>query len=449
VTINDDVARFLVAGDSAPVPDAARHEAKRALLNAFAAALFARADPASAILLAWAKDRARGGRAPVLWTGDRIEPHDAAIVNAAMMHVADFDDTHRPTYVHTTAAIAAALLAVAAGRTVRGLDFLDAYVRGVEAELMYAETLFPSHYLRGFHITATGGALGAAAACAVLAGLDEQQTLSALGFAAATASGLVEMLGTSGNAYQVGASARSGIVAVELAALGLDSVATAFDGDRGMLHASSDEDPERARAVAATLGRQWRIRDVSYKALATETITQAPLQAVLALRARLPAERRARLRHIVSQRARKFGSYPSTEMHARFDIRYCVAATWVAGRWTPAELSAATRADPRVRALHDALVVISHGRPDGNDVRLRFGFDDGTSEEVSVEAFRGSAENPMTDDDLVRKLQDAAAAGDGEWAEGVAALPGLLWGLDAAESLDPLVAALTGSRYAA
>jgi 2-methylcitrate dehydratase PrpD len=459
VTINGEVARFLLAGGAIPEP--ARHEAKRALLNAFAAALFARFDPASQTLLAWAQDRARAGRAAVLWDRARVEPHDAAIVNAAMMHVADFDDTHRPTYVHTAAAVAAALLAAAAGRPagrdVSGSQFLDAYIRGVEVELMYAEALFPSHYLRGFHITATVGALGAAAACAVLEGLDEQQTLNALGFAAATASGLVEMLGTSGNAYQVGASARSGLVAVELAARGLDSVATAFDGERGMLHATSDEDPARASRVAATLGQHWRIRDVSYKALATETITQAPLEAVLAVRARIPAERRARLRRIellakpivvdvVGQRARKFGAYPCTEMHARFDIRYCVAATWVAGRWTPAELSAATRADPIVRALHDGMTVLSHGRPDGNDVRLRFEFDDASVEEVHLDAFRGSAENPMTDDDLVGKLRDAAPADDDAWAEGVAVLPERLWVLDEADSLSPLLAALTGGN---
>jgi 2-methylcitrate dehydratase PrpD len=452
MTVNEDVARFL-RDDQLVIPDAARHEAKRALLNAFAAALFARDDPTTDVLRSWAAAISPAGDAAVLWSELTVDPHDAAMVNAAMMHVADFDDTHRPTYVHTTAAVSAALFAAATGRTVSGREFLDAYIRGVEAELLYAEALFPSHYLRGFHITATVGALGAAAACAVLAGLDHEQTVHALGLAAATASGLVEMLGTSGNAYQVGNSARLGLTAVELAGRGLDSVATAFEGDRGLLHASSDEDAARVSAAVDTLGHQWRLLDVSYKALPTETITQAPLQAVLALRARLPADRRRRLQRIeltskpivvdvVAQRARKFGDYPKTAMHARFDIRYCLAATWVSGRWTPAELAETVLTDPLVRTLHDNVVVLSHGRADGNDVRVRLEFDDGTTEEEFVEAFRGSAENPMSDDDLVRKLENAAP--DDSTAAGVAALPNLLWQLDAADSIEGLIAALTG-----
>jgi 2-methylcitrate dehydratase PrpD len=163
MTVNEDVARFL-RDDQLVIPDAARHEAKRALLNAFAAALFARDDPTTDVLRSWAAAISPAGDAAVLWSELTVDPHDAAMVNAAMMHVADFDDTHRPTYVHTTAAVSAALFAAATGRTVSGREFLDAYIRGVEAELLYAEALFPSHYLRGFHITATVGALGAAAA---------------------------------------------------------------------------------------------------------------------------------------------------------------------------------------------------------------------------------------------------------------------------------------------
>jgi 2-methylcitrate dehydratase PrpD len=92
--------------------------------------------------------------------------------------------------------------------------------------------------------------------------------------------------------------------------------------------------------------------------------------------------------------------------------------------------------------LHDNVVVLSHGRADGNDVRVRLEFDDGTTEEEFVEAFRGSAENPMSDDDLVRKLENAAP--DDSTAAGVAALPNLLWQLDAADSIEGLIAALTG-----
>lgn len=450
--LNAAVARFLTSAPN-ELPEAVLAQVRRSLVNAAGAALFARADPSIAILREWARCRAAGtGSHPLLWSGERARAADAALVNAALVHVADFDDTHRPTYVHTAAPLLATVLAVAPGRALTGAEVARAYALAVEAELLYAELLFPSHYLRGFHITATVGAMGAAALGAVLLGLDEQQTAHALGLATATAGGLVEMLGTSGNAYQVGNSAAAGLAAAELARAGLDSVPTAFDGERGYVHAASDADPEAAHGAAASLGQRWRGPEISYKAIATETITQAPVEGILALRSRLPAGRRDRLRgvevvgkpivvDVVGQRAAKFGDYPREPMHARFDIRYCIAAAWVRGRWTPAEVAADAIADPAIRAVRDRVRIASHGRADGNDVLVRLEFDDGTREEEFVAAFRGSAENPMTDDDLTAKL--VGSAPDDAWAERARQAAGLLWRLETLPDVAPLIGALT------
>ena len=451
--VNAAVARFLTSGAPAQLPEAVRAQAQRGIVNAAGAALFAVEDPSIAILRDWALRRAgAAGTHPLLWSPARTSPHDAALVNAALIHVADFDDTHRPTYVHTAGPLLATLLAMAPGRRITGGEALRAYALAVEAELLYAELLFPSHYLRGFHITATVGAIGAAAAAALLTGLDEDQTAHALGLAMATAGGLVEMLGTSANAYQVGNSAVTGLAAAELAGAGLDSVATAFDGERGYLHAASDGNRAAAQDAVSTLGQHWRGLEVSYKAIATETVTQAPIEAILALRAGIGDERQARLCSIevtckpivvdvVGQRASKFGAYPRDPMQARFDIRHCIAAAWVNGRWTPAEIAPEAIADPLIRRVRESVRIVSHGRLDGNDVRVRLAFDDGTAEERFVAAFRGSAENPMTDGDLTAKLVDSAP--DEARAEQARQAARLLWQLETLPDLAPMIAALT------
>jgi 2-methylcitrate dehydratase PrpD len=452
--INADVARFLVSGAPPALPAEVVAEAKRALVNAAGAALFARDDPSVAILRGWAGRRCAGSvTSPLLWSAERAFSTDAVLVNAAQIHIADFDDTHRPTYVHTAAPILAVLIALAAQRRVRGEEVVRAYALAVEAELLYAELLFPSHYLRGFHITATVGAIGAAVAAALLSGHTEERLTQAIGLAMAGAGGLIEMLGSPGNAYQVGNSASIGLTAGELSGAGLDSVATAFDGDRGYLHAASDADPAVVAAAAASLGQRWRGLEVSYKAIATETITQAPVEAVLALRGRLAAHRRARLTGIevigkpivvdvVTQRASKFGPYPAQPMQARFDIRYCVAAAWVRGQWTQAEVDAAALDDPQIRWVRDRVRISSHGRPNGNDVRVRLAFDDGTSEEQFVAAFRGSAENPMTNADLTAKLVDSAP--DSASRAQARRAAALLWRLETLPDARVVVEALTG-----
>ena len=451
--INVAVARFLTTGAPDDLPDDVIEQARRGIVNAVGAALFARHHPSIAILRDWAERRAGGaGSHPLLWSDRRALPHDAALVNAALIHVADFDDTHRPTYVHTAAPLLAAVLALAPGRPVSGAEVVRAYVLAVEAELLYAELLFPSHYLRGFHITATVGAIGAAAMAAVLTGLDEGQTTNALGLAMATASGLVEMLGTSANAYQVGNSAAAGLAAAELAGAGLDSVATAFDGERGYLHAASDADRESVEAAAVPLGHRWRCLEISYKAIAAETITQAPVEAILALRARLDEERRRRLTGIevickpivvdvIGQRAAKFGEYPTEPMQASFDIRYCIAAAWVRGHWTPAEIAAEALADTCIRLVRERVRIVSHGRADGNDVLVKLEFDDGTTEQEFVAAFRGSADNPMSNDDLTAKL--VGSAPDEAVARQARHAADLLWRLDTLPNVETLLSALT------
>ena len=451
--INVAVARFLTTGAPDDLPDDVVEQARRGIVNAVGAALFARHHPSIAILRDWAERRADGaGSHPLLWSDRRALPHDAALVNAALIHVADFDDTHRPTYVHTAAPLLAAVLALAPGRPVSGAEVVRAYVLAVEAELLYAELLFPSHYLRGFHITATVGAIGAAAMAAVLTGLDEGQTTHALGLAMATASGLVEMLGTSANAYQVGNSAAAGLAAAELAGAGLDSVATAFDGERGYLRAASDVDRESVEAAAAPLGHRWRCLEISYKAIAAETITQAPVEAILALRARLDEERRRRLTGIevickpivvdvVGQRAAKFGEYPTEPMQASFDIRYCIAAAWVRGHWTPAEIAAEALADTCIRQVRERVRIVSHGRADGNDVLVKLEFDDGTTEQEFVAAFRGSADNPMSNDDLTAKL--VGSAPDEAVARQARHAADLLWRLETLPDVETLLSALT------
>ena len=71
----------------------------------------------------------------------------------------------------------------------------------------------PTHYRRGWHITATCGIFGAAAACARLLGLDARQTAWALGHAATQSAGLVESLGSMSKSLGVGNAAKSGLAA--------------------------------------------------------------------------------------------------------------------------------------------------------------------------------------------------------------------------------------------
>ena len=112
----------------------------------------------------------------------------AALANGVAAHAWDLDDWEEPGNTHPTAVILPALLAAAehdAGRPgnwcARQTQMLTAYAIGTEVIMRLGEAISMSHYARGFHSTATLGAIGAAAAVARLLGLDPEKAGHALG----------------------------------------------------------------------------------------------------------------------------------------------------------------------------------------------------------------------------------------------------------------------------
>ena len=102
-----------------------------------------------------------------LWgrRGGWLPARDAALVNAIAGHVDDFDDDETDTSLaHPTVTVLSAAAAAADLVPTNGKQFIDAYVAGVEVLVRLGSLLNPAHYKRGFHATATLGALGATAA---------------------------------------------------------------------------------------------------------------------------------------------------------------------------------------------------------------------------------------------------------------------------------------------
>ena len=93
-------------------------------------------------------------------------------------------------------------------------------ILGIETGCRVGVGVMPTHYRRGWHITATCGIFGAAAAAGKLLGLDAQHMAWALGHAATQSAGLVESLGSMSKSIGVGNAARNGLAAALFAEAG-------------------------------------------------------------------------------------------------------------------------------------------------------------------------------------------------------------------------------------
>src|SRR6202008_4812415 len=109
-------------------------------------------------------------------------------------HTFDFDDTHLKTIIHPAGPVASAALALAEHLGASGRALIDALVLGIDVSCRMGNLMYPEHYDRGWHITGSTGALGAAAACARLLDLDEQRPRMAPRIAASQPVGLREQV---------------------------------------------------------------------------------------------------------------------------------------------------------------------------------------------------------------------------------------------------------------
>jgi 2-methylcitrate dehydratase PrpD len=393
------------------------HEAKRLLLNQLKASVGATTHPAIGILHEWAIQNAGGvNGAQVLWLGTNTGASQAALVNGALFEVLDFHDTYIPCFMHAVSAVLPAVLAQAEVEGSSGAEFVSALALGLEIELAVATMLMPSGYYRGFVPAGLVGGVGAAAACAILAGLDDEKMRNAIGIAMCTAFGTYESVGSMSLSYITGATARSGLTAFQLARAGLDAPRSAFEGERGMLACHSDEKATKIEDVLSSLGKNWRIFGQTYKTVPTETITHGPVECVLAIVPRARGRKIERMRlgvapivvKIADERRDRFG-IPDSELTARFDTRYCAAAAWVRGRFTLAEMREGAYTDAQILQLRNRVdLVADAARATFEGCWLEVLFTDGSRERHNVDFFLGTPGNRMTDAQLAQVFRVAA-----------------------------------------
>ena len=210
----------------------------------------------------------------------------AALVNGAMAHSLDFDDTHAEASLHSSAPIVPAVLAAAEMTGASGKDVITACVVGYEVQIRLAEALVPKlHYDRGYHPTATCGTMAAAAAAAKVLGLDADGIESALGIALSQASGSMQFLadGAWTKRSHVGQAAQNGLICATMAAEGFKGPKEAIEGKWGFLHSfSPDARPEKA---TEGLGADWLTLELGVKPYPSCRYTHAAMDAIRQLSA--------------------------------------------------------------------------------------------------------------------------------------------------------------------
>jgi 2-methylcitrate dehydratase PrpD len=226
-----------------------------------------------------------GGGATVCGDAKTYSPSIAALLNGALGHSLDFDDTHADSSLHASAPVVPAAFAVGEMVGASGKDVLTAIVAGYEVCCRLGNALDPtSHYARGFHPTATAGTFGAAAAAGKLFELSTEQLISAFGVSGSQAAGSLQFLvnGAWNKRFQVGAAAMNGVVAASLARENFRGSIEAVEGKHGLLVGYTD-DPHPEKATAG-LGSIYETMKIGVKPYPSCRYTHAAIDALIAMR---------------------------------------------------------------------------------------------------------------------------------------------------------------------
>jgi len=240
-------------------PEAAWEAAHRAFVDTIAVAVPGAAEPVTRkvfeAVAGWG-----GGTSTAIGQAARLPAPWAALVNGTAAHALDFDDNFDPAKAHASAVLVPAILALAEQEGASGRQCLDAYVAGLQILGRIGQGVNPVHRNRGWHATATVGAIGAAAACARLLGLDARKAAFAVSLSTSMAAGFMAQFGSMAKPVHAGLAAKSGILAAGLARAGIDAGLDTLDGATGMNRLMVGPDYESLRDTLAHVEHGQNLR---------------------------------------------------------------------------------------------------------------------------------------------------------------------------------------------
>jgi len=354
-----ELARWVSRVKYSDLPPRTREVVRIVLLDTLGCGIYGYATPWAKMLLQWAKAGAAAKGEATVWgeATPSLRASDAALVNGTSVHAFELDDYHQAK-LHPGAVVIPAAVAMAEKLGASGEQLVTAIAAGYEVMIRSSLALNPSAArLRGWHLTGVCGPFGAAAACASLLKLNEEQTAWALGLAGTQGSGLwaFNADGTMSKRFHAGRAAQSGVMAAELAALGFSGPTQIYEfHDGGVLKAFSDSsDPA---PLTRDLGKVFHLDATSIKPYSCCGSAHSYVDAALELRRRLgsawDARRPVRLGMAkVVQVQCGFDYTPSSSLNAQMSLRYIVAATLTEGHALPPQFSDAKIADPALTAL--------------------------------------------------------------------------------------------------
>lgn len=415
------------------------HQAKRCLLDLIGVAAAGSQLDASRITRAVAVSQFGGDGGGLLFDGRKTSIAGSALANAMTIDAFDAHDGHPLTKGHAGCGSLAALLAFAGdGASLSGEAALGHLVCGYEVAIRAGISLHAT--TSDYHTTGAWVCIAAAGIGARMLGLDDAATREAIGIAEYYGP-RSQMMRCIDHPTMVKDGSGWG------AMVGATAAVMAREGFTGA-PAISVEGASVA-AFWSDIGARWRISEQYFKPYPVCRWAQPAMEAATQLRRdhSFEAADIAAVTVRTFREASKLATAaPAGTDAAQYSLPFPLAALLVKGQVGPAEIEGLGLTDPQVLRLSRATSLIEDERyarlfPAERWAEVVIELTDGMRLASRPAVARGSAENPLSDDEVGAKfrllMESAGMAGR------VGEIEDLVMGLDRAESFAPLVEAVT------
>ena len=344
--------------------------------------------------------------------------YGAAMLNGTRAHAIDFDDYEIPGSTHVSAPIFSALLALAQRREMTVDAFGACWIVGFEAIVRIGAALGYGHYDKGWHATATLGPIGVAAACGRALGLEPEKMAHAMALATSSSAGMKSQFGFDAKALHVGMAAEAGLRAALLAQAGATGNIDIWDTPQGVMELYGTDASLGFQAMMETM-REGEGTDefpVARKFWPSCSYTHRAIRCAEELAAAVPSpdqiERICLRMPEPFHRVSGFGA-PNSSNEARFSAVYCVVTVLLTGHVLPEDFTIERFSDPERLSLCKRveldLYSLPHVPPDQlfamTPERVSVKLKDGRWIEHETSQVPGSAERPMTVDEVLTKFE--------------------------------------------
>lgn len=427
------IAEFVAGLRYERIPPEVIARIKLLILDALGCAIFGAGLPWSKILRSTVGAVDSSRQCGVWGTSERLSAPHAALVNGTLVQSFELDDVHRAGVLHVGAVTLPPLIAVAELHPgMSGRDFLRAAVAGYEIGPRVGLCMGPEHITQGWHSGATVGVFSAAAGAAAALKLSADQAVHALGIAGTQSAGLMAaQYGAMVKRMHAGRSAQSGLYGALLAERGFTGIVNVFESEYGGFCTTFSRSPDRFRLGELTsgLGTRWETMGIALKFYSCVGSNHTTLDAIRNVQKRRPFKPEEIDRIVVhgSQATVEHVGWPYQPQgltSAQMNLPFCVATLLAEGDCFVEQFSEAVVADPRRMALAEKVAVLHDpaitalGAKLRHKARVEVHFADGSCQEETVEAPRGSEASFASEADVVAKFGKLArnAIGDARTA---------------------------------